>query len=404
MILTLRRLVILFRVPFLLVAAVAVVAATTAGSESNGYRQVLGPCNLRFPEDHGPHVDYRTEWWYVTGNLRAADGRPLGFQLTFFRNRITPPGAEDDRSQPSSPWRAHQIYLAHAALSDISRGHFLHAERVGRGAMNLAGASQEGDFTRVFLRDWAVEIRPGELRLQAEAPQFAFTLDLAPLKPPVLHGDSGLSRKGERPGRASCYASFTRLAAKGTATVHGALLPVTGTAWMDHEFSSSPLEPGVVGWDWFSLQLSNQTELMLYLLRHEDGSVAPASSGTFVDAAGRSLHLPKESIEVMVTRRWQSPRSKGKYPAQWRVRIPLLELDLTVTPRLEDQELTTPESTRVTYWEGSVTAHGRMAAPPRSNAADGEGKGGGSEAGVEVDGVGYVELTGYDSPLEALKK
>ncbi len=346
--------------------------------EEGSYSSITGPCDLRFPQDHGPHPDYRTEWWYYTGNLASETGERLGFQLTFFRRRISPPGA--DKSWPSSPgsaWRARQIYLAHAAITEISRGRLLHAEEVARGALGLADARISGEDTTVFVKNWSVSLGQAAHSIKAATGNFSFDLTAKPLKPPVLHGQSGYSLKGRTPERSSCYYSFTRLGISGEVIIEGRSLPVTGLAWMDHEFSSAPLDEDLAGWDWLSLQLDDGTELMIYFLRHKDGSISRASSGTYVDAGGEPLHLSREDLSVETDRVWKSPHTGAVYPSRWRIGVLPLGLDLEVTPNLADQELQTPESTRVTYWEGSVQIRGTA----RQRRA--------------VSGSGYVELTGY---------
>jgi predicted secreted hydrolase len=357
-------------------------SANEPGSANEGYLAITGPCHLRFPQDHGPHPGYRTEWWYYTGNLRTAGGEPYGFQLTFFRRQISPPGAEASWPQPSSPWRTQQLYLAHAALSDISGKTFYHAERLARGARNLAGAEQNDGSTSVFLGNWMARLGPTEQHLTMAADDFSYDLSLQPEKPPVPHGDQGYSRKGTTPERASCYYSFTRLQASGVLTITGKHYPVQGNAWMDHEFSSTPLEPGLAGWDWFSLQLADRSELMIYRLRRQDGATAPASSGTYVDASGRATHLPMDAFTLDILDHWTSPHSGARYPARWKLAIPALKLDLEVRPNLADQELLTPETTRVNYWEGSVAVTG-------------------TARGAAITGLGYGELTGYDRAFDA---
>ncbi|MFP5213704.1 MAG: lipocalin-like domain-containing protein, partial [Acidobacteriota bacterium] len=312
-----------------LAAAIAVllVLASTANPEDSGYPAITGPCRMSFPADHGPHPDYRTEWWYYTGNLTAGNGAAYGFQLTFFRSRIVPPEAEKSWPEPHSAWRTAQLFAAHAALTDISRTRFHHAERTGRGAVGIAGAEFKNETATVFLRDWSVVINSSEHTLAARTDDFALDLRLAPAKPPVPHGDGGYSLKGGTPERASCYYSVTRFETTGSLMVDGKPVPVSGTAWMDHEFSSAPLEPGLAGWDWFSLQLEDRTEFMVYFLRRKDGSFSPASSGTYVDASGRATHLNRGEISMEVLDWWESPRSKARYPSRWRLRVDSLGLD-----------------------------------------------------------------------------
>lgn len=354
-----------------------------ARPSSGDYAAVTGPCSLRFPRDHGSHPDYKTEWWYYTGNLRDQDGRPFGYQLTFFRSRIIPPHEEADTPQPASAWRTPQIFLAHAALSDIGGKTFSHNERIARGTLDMAGAATETEGTRIFLRDWSVTIGETAHRLTASSPDFEIELTATPLKPPVPHGEGGYSRKGAKRESASCYYSFTRLATTGTVRSGAERFTVEGLSWMDHEFSSDPLEDDLVGWDWFSLQLEDDSELMLYFLRQETGGFSPASSATFVPATGAPVHLSAGQIALQVTDTWKSPATGAVYPAGWRLRVRPLSLDLAITPRMADQEMETPESTDVTYWEGSIAVSGKKA------------------GGTPVSGTGYVEMTGYETEFDA---
>lgn len=346
-----------------------------------GFFKVRGPCAMRFPADHGAHEGYRTEWWYYTGNVRTESGRLYGFQLTFFRYQLSP---KDNVAEavPSSPWRTNQMYFAHAALSDVTQGRFRYEEKALRGAGGLAGVDVVQDTVKVWVHPWKTHIGPNRHELRAEARDFALDLHLMPLKAVVLHGTEGYSLKGSDPERASCYYSLTRLKAQGTVRVEGEDHPVTGLAWMDHEYSSEPLEPGLQGWDWFSLQLDDGTELMLFGLRQKDGAWHPASSGTFVDISGETYHLNRGDLVVDVVSLWKSPRSEATYPAGWRLKVPSLDLRLEIRPNLADQELETASTTGVTYWEGSVSCEGKR-------------------QGKSVRGLGYVELTGYARPFDA---
>jgi predicted secreted hydrolase len=359
-------------------------AAPAAADDAAGYLQITGPCRLEFPRDHGPHPGFRTEWWYYTGNLASETGRRFGFQLTFFRHQLTPFGGSASWPEPHSAWRTRQVYIAHAALSDLSAKRHYQAEQVARGVMGLAGAIQEGAEVSVFLRDWRAAILPGGHALEAGGPEFSFQLDLKPVKEALRHGIDGYSRKGSTPERASCYYSFSRMAATGTVTVSGKSLPVKGTGWMDHEFSTAPLEEGTVGWDWFSLQLADKTEIMIFQLRQREGGVHPASSGSYIDASGALRHLERGYFDIQVLDRWKSPKSGASYPGRWRVKVPLLGIDLEVSSNLPDQEMRTAQSSGVTYWEGSVGIKG-------------------SKGGSPVEGQGYVELTGYAGEVDALK-
>lgn len=351
-------------------------------SSRTSYPSISGPCALSFPEDHGDHPEHRTEWWYYTGNLTSEHGSRYGYQLTFFRSRMRPVGCDERRPPYPSAWRASQLFLAHAALTDISGRRFLHAETLARGALGMAGVERDASGVTMSVRNWSTRIAQTLHTLRANAGDFSLELSLSPIKPPVLHGDDGYSRKGMSPESASCYYSLTRLETDGVISLDGASARVRGESWMDHEISSAPMEKGLVGWDWFSLQLSNETELMIYLMREEGGGTSPVSSGTFVPRAGEPTHLNRHQIDVSILEHWTSRKSGARYPSRWRLRIPSLAVDLVVTPNYADQELQTPESTRITYWEGSVDAAGTI----------------GDQA---ISARGYVELTGYAQPMDA---
>jgi predicted secreted hydrolase len=368
---------------FLCMVVMNTVAAhkVIAGEESE-YLSVTGPCNLTFPKDHGPHPGYRTEWWYYTGNLQAESGARFGYQLTFFRSQISPADAEKKWPRPTSDWRTQQVYLGHAAISDISGKRHLQAEQVAREALGLAGTSEADGGRVIFIKNWRAQIEENAHNLKAVTDEFSYELTLQPVKQPVLHGQAGYSRKGSSPRSASCYYSFTRLKSEGTLTVGGKTMKVAGLSWMDHEFSTAPLDPGLVGWDWFSLQLSDRTEIMLYQFRNEKGGLSPASSGTFIDPSGNSRNLTIDDFSIEVLDQWKSPRSQALYPTHWRLTIFPLSIQLSVDANLSDQEMQTPASTGVTYWEGSVSVSGSAAKHP-------------------VKGMGYVELTGYAEPFSA---
>ena len=365
-----------------LVLMIPTTGLTADVETASGYKSVDGPCELNFPDDHGEHIGFRTEWWYYTGNLTTGKGQEFGYQLTIFRRQISPSAAVRHWSRQPSKWRTNQIYLGHAALTDITAGRHYYSETVARGVLGLGGVELIDDAVQISIKDWTIRIQPDVHRLKAATPAFDFSLDLTPVKSQVLHGDKGYSRKGRLPEQASCYYSFPRLTTRGSIELKGKEFTVTGLSWMDHEFSTAPLEPGTVGWDWFSLQLDNQAELMVFLLRREDGADNPASSGTFIDRQGAPKHLSHADFTVTVLNEWQSPRSKAVYPARWSLSVPAYELSLTIEPNLANQELSTGETTNVTYWEGSVNVSGRMSGQP-------------------VQGKGYVELTGYAGKFDA---
>jgi len=272
--------------------------------------------------------------------------------------------------------------MAHAAITDIAEERFYWDEDIARGAAGLAGV-QEGDVIKVFLGSWMTTIDASGHHLSAATGAFSLDLRALPRKAPTAHGEGGYSRKGMRPESASCYYSITRFDAAGTLSVKGRSYEVQGTAWMDHEYSTAPLEPSLVGWDWFSLQFADDSELMLYMLRGKDGSESPSSSGTFIPSTGPQQHLKRDDIQVEVIGRWKSPHSGADYPSRWRIRVPLLQLDVAIESQLSDQELRLTRSMRVSYWEGCVKAKGHR-------------------AGHIIEGVGYVELTGYATPFDLL--
>lgn len=337
------------------------------GSGAAGFARATVPRPFVFPQDHGPHQDFATEWWYYTGNLDTAEGRHFGFQLTFFRFGLAP-----KLSERPSDWGTSNIYMAHFALSDVAGAKFYAFDRFSRGAAGLAGAQAEP--FRVWLEDWSAEGEGGALpmRLRSAQGDAAIDLTLEAGKPVVLQGDRGLSQKSPEPGNASYYYSLTRMPSRGTIRVGGASYMVTGLSWMDREWSTSSLGADLVGWDWFALQLSDGREVMYYQLRNKGGAADPLSSGTIVAADGTTSRFSRDEIKLDVLDTWPSPRSGGRYPARWRLQIPSAGLDLTITPYLADQEL--PLTT--VYWEGASQIAG-------------------SAAGQPVTGNGYVELTGY---------
>ncbi len=341
-----------------------------------------GRCDLRFPEDHGPHPGFQTEWWYVTGHLRDSSGRLFGFQVTFFRNRFVSDAEKLEWPASPSRWRADTLMMVHSAVTDIQRKRFVYYRDTARVALDLAGWRREDDRIHLFLKKNRWTLFPDGQNIRVVGPRFRLELSFAPERPPVLHGDKGYSRKGSTPDRASCYYSFTRMAVRGRIILDESDHPVQGTAWMDHEFTTAPLEPDIVGWDWFGLRLSHGKELMIYSLRKTDGSIHPASQGTLVLEDGRSVTLSRKDFRIQVTGRWKSPHTGALYPSGWRIWIPAFGLDLRVVPLLRDQELRGSSTDPVDYWEGAVSVQGIERG-----------------SGVRFSGEGYVELTGYAEPL-----
>jgi predicted secreted hydrolase len=324
---------------------------------------------FHFPADHGAHPEFKTEWWYWVGQLKAADGEEFGYELTFFRVALRRPDP-----QARSAWRLNTVYFAHLAVSDPARGNFAFREKAGRGALGLSGAAVGR--LKVWIDDWQAAQVGEAFHLRAQRDHLGLDLTLTPLKPPALHGEAGFSRKAAASRAASYYYSLSRLETTGRLTVKGRNLAVSGVSWLDHEFFSGAMPPGLVGWDWFALQLNDGREVMLYLLRHKDGRLEPASSGTLVDPAGRTRHLVQGDFRVKATGAWKSPHSGATYPASWQIAIPGEKLNLTLTPTLADQEVRAAVPAKVSYWEGQVKIRGQ-------------------KEGEAISGRGYVELTGY---------
>ncbi len=342
-----------------------------------GFARALAPMTLQFPRDHGAHPEYQIEWWYYTGNLQADDGKAFGYQLTFFRFALTP-----QMPERTSHFATNQVYMAHFAVTDAAQGEYFCFERRSRGAGGLAGATGEPTY-KVWLEDWsATETEPDVMRLhvpstsdhiEAES-QIGLSLDLRQTRPPILHGDRGLSQKGPELGNATYYYSLVGMETAGEITVNGRTVAVRGISWMDHEFGTSFLGEGFVGWDWFSLQLEDGTALMLYCLRRSDQSCDPQTfEGTLVYPDGRQLRVRKTDFTLTPTRQWTSPESGATYPSGWDITFPELTIALQVEPLIPNQEF----RASFTYWEGAVQVSGQI-------------------GGAVVSGHGYVELTGYE--------
>lgn len=353
------------------------VAAALAGSGSTeGFARAEKAREFSFPGDHGAHSGFRTEWWYVTGNLTAGDGRAFGYQLTFFRNALAPVTAPAT-SPPAgaSHWRTDHVWMAHLAISDERGRRFRFAERFAREALDLAGAKDGLD---IRLRDWRlVGSDPGfPARLVAEEAtaggRMALDLQLDSARPPVLQGEAGLSRKGTEPGNASYYYSMTRLDTRGALTLDGERFEVSGLSWLDREWSTSALGPELVGWDWFALQLDDGRDLMFYRLRRRDGSSDSQSAGSIVAPDGTTSTLSRADVSLEPLSFFESTDGATRYPARWRLRVSSEDLDVILTPRVADQEL----RVTVRYWEGAVRIEG-------------------TRRGAAVGGSGFVEMTGY---------
>lgn len=355
------------------VAAALLFCTVTAAAQ---YRAALPGYRYEFPRDYFNHPDFQTEWWYYTGNVKSTDGHRFGFELTFFRQGV------DRDPKNDGTWEVRDLYVAHLALSDLDGGKLLHAERTNRAGPGIAGI-READ-RRIWNGNWQVAWQGDEQTLRAVEERFALQFTLRPTKPPIIHGENGVSQKAEGAGRASHYISLTRLDTTGEIQAEGKTFKVTGTAWMDHEFFTQQLGADQVGWDWMSIQLQDNTELMLFHIRRKDGSIGPYSAGTFVDSRGASTRLRRDEFKLEPARTtWTSAATHAAYPVQWKILVPKFGLALECATSLASQELTS-SSFVPAYWEGAVNLMG-------------------TKNGSPIGGVGYLEMTGYDHPIQPLR-
>ncbi|MEX1071053.1 MAG: lipocalin-like domain-containing protein [Anaerolineales bacterium] len=337
-----------------------------------GFARADAPRQFSFPADFGPHFDYQTEWWYYTGNLETADGRHFGYQFTIFRRGILPPEQSEERA---SDWAAEQIYMGHLAISDVEGEQFHAFQRFARGAAGLAGA--ESDPYHVWLEDWTItQIGTNIYTLSAVNEGIGLHLQLTDEKGPILQGNNGLSQKSPETGNASYYYSQTRLQTEGEIYIDGEAYSVSGLSWKDHEYSTSAMAADQVGWDWFSIQLDDGYELMLYKIRRTDGSIDPFSSGALIAPDGSAVQLAAQDFVIESGDTWNSPHSDADYPMGWSISIPSVDLEIELTPYLVDQEL----NLAFIYWEGAVQVSA-------------------IHNGKQIGGVGYVEMTGYALPF-----
>lgn len=321
-----------------------------------------------FPDDHLAHPDFKTEWWYFTGNLQGDQNQQFGYQFTIFRIGLATEPNED------SPWSTDQFYMGHFTISDINNDRFYEDERFQRGAFGLAGV--DATEKKIFLDNWTIHFKDGNYELRAATDSYAIILNMKPEKPIVLQGDSGLSQKGSLAGNASYYYSHTRLQSEGELRLGNRRFNVTGNSWFDREWSTSMLEENQSGWDWFSLQLDNGWDLMYYQLRDLQQQAEETSQGVLVNPKGEKVSFTYKDVQLEVQQWWTSAKTGKRYPAKWRLQIPKYDLDIVIQPRMNNQEL----NAAVVYWEGSVNLQGKMRTAEESNA---------------VKGLGYVELTGY---------
>ena len=351
-------------------------------AEDSAFKQAIEPRTLVFPQDHASHAGYQTEWWYVTGNVRDAEGHDYGYQFTIFRRAMDPKtAAERGRS---SDWAPTDFYLGHLAISDIGSKAFYFEEDLLRGAAGLAGATDVAAFKpsepiRVWLRDWELVRTEHGWTIKAARGDIALDLTLIESLAPVTHGrpgEEGLSHKGPLPGQASYYYSVPQLKTTGTMTIGKKTVTVKdGVSWMDHEFGSNQLSKDQAGWEWFAVELEDGSALMLYILRKADGSIEPASSGTWTSPDGKSVHLPLEAIKATPLNSWTSPKTARRYTLAWRIELPGRDTSLELRTQQDDQEVRSQKTAGISYYEGAVNVSGTI-------------------SGKSVTGRGYLEITG----------
>lgn len=343
------------------------------GGDASTFARAVTPRDyFVFPADHSAHPEFRTEWWYFTGNVFDRSRNHFGFELTIFRL-----GANAAPTTRASEFATDAIWMAHLAVTDTSRREFQVAERLSRGVPGIAGAvpaAGPGDDPVVIqVEDFSISFNEQIVRLRAHDPGFGVELELGGLGRIIPQGDNGLDPKGPEPGNASYYFSAPRLSVTGELVSGGTdAVEVEGTAWMDREWGTSALSPGLAGWDWFALQLDDGRDLMFYRLRRVDGGTSEFSGGSIAMANGSITRLGPESVELTAVRSWTSPETGVRYPVEWQLMVPSENLDLRVDPRIDAQEI----DETVRYWEGAVTVRGDAAAGP-------------------IGGVGYLELAGY---------
>lgn len=337
--------------------------------ENSEFKKADKIIDFHFPQDHGAHKEFKSEWWYFTGNLESIDKKSFGYQLTIFRNALP-----KTKESLKSKWSSDQVYMGHFGLSDISSNKFYSYEILEREALDLAGFNAAP--FQVWTDDWQVKslsTNPAEifpLQLKAFRDGVGIELIVKPAKPLVFQGNQGLSQKSIEKGNASYYYSYTRLATEGVITVNGKAYPVKGLSWMDREWSTSALAQDQTGWNWYALQLDNNHELMFYELRNKDGSIDQISSGTLVKPDGAKIKLDLKDIKIKILE--YTTISERKYPSKWQINIPQEDLNLEVKARMKNQE----HNFSIPYWEGAVELKG-------------------IHKNQTVKGFGYIELTGY---------
>jgi len=356
---------------------------STPAANPTGWRMAAPGKTYEFPADHLSHPDFKTEWWYFTGNLKTTEGRRLGYQITWFRQGIRPPS---EAGTAESSFVLDHLYFGHIAISDLKDETFKFGQIIRRGAHGETGAAElvsgepvpkEFEGKLVWIEPWDLTLTAeGGLLIQAESEGIVLDLHLEPTRTPIFHGKDGFSQKAEGKGNGSHYYSFTRLKTTGSVAIGDTIYnDVTGSSWFDREWSTSVLGERQIGWDWFSLNLSDGSDLMLYQLREADGSASSFSKGTLRKKDGTRIRIGEGDFELEPIETWTSEATGGEYPIKWALKIPEQDIDLTVSAAFSEQELVLFP---VTYWEGAVRVEGTQT------------------------GEGYMELTGYtgEVPLQ----
>lgn len=355
-----------------LIVVILLVGGPFPANASEPWKRAEAGWRYEWPRDHSVHPDFKTEWWYFTGNLQSKDGRTFGYQLTFFRQGVRQPGS----SPAQSRFVTDSIKFGHFAVTDVSEGKFQFVQSVKRGAFGEAGFS--AGMRLAWLGDWNLELADdGAFVVKGAHDGVELNLALENTKPLVVHGERGISVKSAEEGHASHYYSATRLRTRGTLSTSKGSFDVTGESWFDHEWATNQLAANQTGWDWFSIQFSDGTELMIYRLRLKDGTADRASSGSWIAADGTVRHLKHDEIAMFPEEFWTSTKTGARYPIGWKVRVESLALEVAVRTPVRNQELALQP---VSYWEGLIDVSG-------------------TREGRAVKGHGYLELTGYAGPI-----
>jgi len=335
--------------------------ALSSGSDSGCYSIAQRPADISLPADSGAHESFQTEWWYYTGNLKTKNNRLFGFQLTFFRQALSCKPVKK-----GSKWRTRQLYFAHLGLTDVSNDQFYSMQRMNRESIGIAG-SQAVPF-KVWVDDWKVIQTGDTMRLSASENPVVLDLFFSHFSQPVFQGNQGLSRKGPNLSNSSYYYSIPRIKTRGVITVGLQTFEIEGFTWFDHEWSTSALSKDVSGWDWFSVHLDDGRDLMVCRIRNKNGEANGFGFGSLSFPDGSYEILKEQDFTIRPLSKWESPVTKKKYPHTWRITLPEKEIELYVRPLVSNQEHTHS----FTYWEGAARFKGD-----------------------EIQGLGYIELTGY---------